>query len=62
MTVQVLSEVAKAQVERERELTVEPLETKMPKPKIIIRETGGGGVHFTGSVRVVGCDNESSWC
>jgi len=41
-TVQVLSEVAKTRVEREGKLTVRPLETRTPKPKIMIREMEGG--------------------
>jgi len=61
-TVQALSEVAKTRAERERELTMRPLETRTPKPKIMIREMGGGGVQLTRSAGVAGGDDEFSWC
>jgi len=60
LTLQALSEEAKRQAGREGQLTVRPLETRTPKPKIMIRETGGGGMQPSGSARVVGSDNEFS--
>jgi len=61
-TVQALSEIAKTWAEREGELTMRPLETRTLKPKIMVRETGGGGegVQVTGSAGVVGGDDQFS--
>jgi len=60
--VQALLEVAKTYTNRERELTVEPLEIRMPKPKMMMREKGGGRVLVTGSAGVVESHNEFSYC
>jgi len=42
-TVQALSGIAKTRAERKGQFIVIPLETRTPKPKIMIKETGGGG-------------------
>jgi len=54
-TVQALSEAVKTRVEREGKFTVRPLETRTPKPKIIIRETGRGGCATDWEYRYGGC-------
>ena len=42
---------------------MKPLETRTPKPKNMIRETEGKGVvQLTKSARVVGVDDDFSWC
>jgi len=62
LTVQALSELAKTRAKREREITVKPRETRTSKPKIMMRGWEEGGIQLTGSVGVVGGDDEFSWC
>jgi len=61
-TVQALREIARKQSEREGELTVKPLETRTPKPKIMIRGREQRRVQLIGSPGLVGSNNKFLLC